>query len=168
MANPVRHTLLMRNGNGTQKDLLEDFGFVCLEGETFPTATKMKELEKLSWADEDGDDVYIPNRLRCEGEDLSIPIGIDATKRSVSARSDVHGKLETLRDFLVGKTEPLNKEGMRVYLMKYEIGYKGCYLKEIADIEYNQQGKYEILTCTLVFGVLNPLNRTTRTGNGLM
>lgn len=150
----VLHTLTIRNGESVKKDLLADFDFVCLAGASYPHVGKFKDLEKTSWYDEDGDDVYIPETLRAESIELEIPIGCEGD----GASDKVRAKLDALTNFLSGRSGALDAGGLGIYMPFEEKGFNGCYLKEIKDTEYQKMGAYEILCCSLVFGVANPMN----------
>lgn len=147
--------LKIRNGrSGLFMDLLDDFGFVCLEGASYPAADKFKELEKTSWRDEDGDDVYIPSRRYKEAFSIEIPIGCEGF-RGPGGRT-VREQYEGLEAFLCGIGGGLSADGLSVYMPMEQTGYHGCYVSEITDKEYQKRGEYEIMTCKLVVNVCNP------------
>lgn len=151
----ILHTFKIKNGNnGALKDLVSDFDFVCLEGGTYPVADQYKELQKNTWYDEDGDDVFIPTRRYLNSFDIEIPVGCEGDRSASGVTA--YAKYNTLERYLSGVTTALSQYGMSIYLPKEQIGYNGCVLKEIKDKEYYKLGDYEILTCTIVFTVPNP------------
>ena len=149
------YTLKIKNGpSGGIKDLLTDYGFVCLSGANYPATDRYKALEKTSWYDEDGDDVYHPARRYKESFNLEIPIGCEGNRDSGGV--NVKTKFNTLESFLCGTLQALSPEGISVYMPMEQIGYNGCDLVEIKDKDYQKQGTYEIFTCTLVLTVSDP------------
>ena len=156
----TQYTLKIKNGkSGVVKDLLDDFGFVCLEGASYPIIDNFKDLDKTSWYDEDGDDVYMPSRRRKEAFSISIPIGCEGNRGS--GGMTVRQQYEALERYLSGEAGALSADGMSVYMPMEQCGYNGCYISEISDKEYQKRGDYEILTCKLVFNVSNPNDKWT-------
>lgn len=150
--NETLYTIRMCHGNGgTQKDLLTDFGFVCLEGASYPKTDKFKELDKTSWYDEDGVDVYRPSRRYKESFNIEIPIGCEGNR--AAGGMSVRQRYDTLEQYLTTGIKP---DGMRIEMPMEQCGYYGCDLVEINDKEYQKRGDYEIFTCKLVFSVSNP------------
>lgn len=144
------HTLKIREGSRTY-DLVNDFGFVCLEGGSYPTADKFKELYSTSWYDEHGIDVYFPNQRKLESFDIEIPIGCEGSR--ASGGTTVAKLYNDLQTFFLNSGMG---EGLSIYLPLEQKGYNRCYIKEINEKDYSKYGDYEIFTCKLVICVTNP------------
>lgn len=156
----IQHTIKFTNGS-TNKDLVNDFNCVVLEGGTYPDIDKFKELQKNNWFDEDGDDVYIPSKRYRESFDVEIPIGCNGNFNVNTGVSQVKSIMKNLINWLStgsinGGSGSLSSNGLTLEFPFYNKKYSGCYIKEIKDKDYSKMYTFEVFTCTLVFSVSNP------------
>lgn len=168
----IKHDIIFRNGED-QYRLVQHFKGVC-ESCTFPSVAKFKEPNVESWYDEDGSDAYIGGRICADSGDLEIGIGfpgrrntsLDTPMDMLSDNSPTQLKFDYLIRFLTTGSEEsgkarLSPEGISIFSVRDNRGLAGCYLKEVRDMEYyveNSSQEYEIMTFTLVFGVMDPTN----------
>ena len=66
-----RHVLLFQKGTGNVVNSFVQWGIVCIKP-PFKTGGKTKEPAKANWFDEDGEDAFIPDRLRFEAYDAEF------------------------------------------------------------------------------------------------
>lgn len=146
-----------------QKDLQKDFGFACLQGPDYVAIGNVKELQKNVWMDSDGDDVYIPKRMRIQSGTLKIPIGWQGN------RGDGKVRLKRLVLWLLGRGGvELTSEGIWLYSPFISEGFKKVTLQQVSEPEYSYLGSYELMTATLVFYVPNPLDNVSYSGGAFV
>lgn len=106
------------------KNVLDDFGFYIKEI-PFPLTTEAKDIETVSYYDEDGDEEYIPSVIRVKGYDMSV------TLTSRGDRETLYGRYVALRNYLLGR------DGTGAEFMLYDdwhgIGRTGIRLKKFDD-----------------------------------
>lgn len=155
-------TLKLQIGTGRSseiKDLRTDFEFVCAENPDYTPIGKVKELQKSSFLDEDGDDPYIPQQMKMQSGTLKVPIACQGK------RGTCKGKLKTLVKWLLGRGGvPLDENGILLYYAFIDEGFGKVTLQEVTDVEYNYQGEYELLEANLVFYIPDPFCNYTFDG----
>lgn len=73
----------MRTGSPVVESIAA-WGMYCMSI-PFGPMTSSKELSKNEWADEDGDDEYIPERLAISGYSMTVKLGFKGDKNSANA-----------------------------------------------------------------------------------
>ena len=150
------HSLLLQKGlhdtsSPTQAvDLVDQFGFVCTDI-SFPNVTETKDITTTDWKDQDGEDVYIPERHCVKAFDLEVKVACTCIVGKSTSM------LETLqRWFCEGL--PQSGDGLTLWLPLYVRGFKRCYFKGSSDVEYTFMDESEVLECTLKFRVCDPVS----------
>ena len=148
------HSLLFQKGLHTPTtplqavDLVDTFNFVCSEID-FPNATETKDVTTTDFKDEDGEDVYIPQRMRVKAFDLDVKVAC------VGNIGQTEGMLRSLSKWLC-EGLPRNGDGLTIWSALYNRGYRRCYFKGASDLEYSYMNESEILECTLKFRICDP------------
>lgn len=141
--------LFQKSAGSRAMDLQDDFDFVCtfIEEGDFET----KELEKNEWADEHGDDVYIPSVMRFNG--FEIKLGVVYTG-PINTHNE---KLGTLLSYLTGSDGFLSNDGLKVYSERLHRGYKKVYLKNVTERSLYKTDSHECFECVVVLRVADPI-----------
>lgn len=131
-------------------DMQEEFGFVCKSIKE--TGYEATPLASNTWYDQDGEDVYIPSKVRYGGMDLEVELVYTG---------DLHtheSALSEMIQYLSGNAEnkALKENGLLVYCPLNQRGYKGCYLKSVVDFELTVMGSHECFECKMVIRVTKP------------
>lgn len=146
---PEQYSILLQkmNPDSEIKDSFRDFGVVCLN-EDYGTR-EIKNLPKRTWAELDGDDEFIPNKLPMEAFDLKIHVGY---KGDVGTwRKD----MDRFLDYLTGYDG--NGSVLKVYLPRSGTGYT-CRLKSARPTPFFGRSE-DITEMELVFKVNNPRSK---------
>lgn len=145
----MEYTLLFQKSkiDSSVKDSLVDFGMVCTDIPFMPYG-ETKELPKRDWADEDGEDTYIPDRIPLLAFDWEIGMGYKGDL------STAQGALKTFTDYLTGKDG--SGAELKVYSQFTGIGRKGIYFKGISDFDFFKTNIDEVVTFKLKLRVTDP------------
>jgi hypothetical protein len=141
--------LFQKSVDERAKDLQDDFGFVCTLIEEGDYETK--ELEKNEWADEHGEDVYIPSVMRFNGFELKL--GVVYT----GAINTHNTKLTALLAYLTGIDGALDSEGVKLYSERLHRGYAKVYLKSVTERSLYKTETDECLECVVTLQVADPV-----------
>lgn len=132
------------------KDLLDNFGMVCTDF-PLPSPGDVKDLPKRDWADEDGEDTFVPDTLPIKAYDIKISICYEGTKGTAM------DKLEMLLDYLTGADNYGSR--LKIYNAKTHTGRQDVYLTKISDTELWQGDDSEILEFNMELHVCDPKTR---------
>lgn len=114
-----------------------------------------RDFTSREWADEDGEDVYVPATPRLKAFDA---------KWKVCYKGDAdtaYEKLEAMREKLAGAL-------LDIYDTYSSHGYAGCYLKEFGDPTYTRNGNEDVLQFSITFRVTKPRTKVILTqSNGV-
>lgn len=131
-------------------DLSDDLDVVCTEI-PFEPFGETKGVAARDWADEDGEDVYVPQVLRIKAYDWKIKV---ACKGESSVRA--YEKVTALTGYLSGFSDGNGAE-MRIYSLHTGIGRKNVYMKSVGDFgHYKDAGGNEVVGFTVTFRVTDP------------
>lgn len=158
------YKLYFKKGDGTVVDSYDQWKIVCCKV-PFKAGGKTKDLPKRVWHDEDGDDVYIPDKLMMEAYDAEFELAcvVDSNTFDLSGALE---KISAFKKWLTGNNEA-NGTGaeLKIYSPYSTIGRQGCYLLEISNEEphlhlkqsngnvYNEN----VLTFKVKFRVTDPV-----------
>lgn len=132
------------------KDLLDNFGMVCTDF-PLPSPGDVKDLPKRDWADEDGEDIFVPDTLPIKAYDIKISVCYEGTKGTAM------DKLEMLLDYLTGADNYGSR--LKIYNAKTHTGRQDVYLTKISDTELWQGDDSEILEFNMELHVCDPKTR---------
>lgn len=136
--------------NAPVKDFLVDFGMVCTD---FPLSApgEVKDLPKRDWADEDGEDTFIPDTLPLKAYDIKISVCYEGAKGTAM------DKLEMLLEYLTGADNYGSR--LKIYNAMTRTGRQDVYLTKISDTELWQGDNSEILEFNMELHVCDPKTR---------
>ncbi|MBR8739005.1 hypothetical protein IX296_002019 [Bacteroides pyogenes] len=146
------YSILMQKmkGGSPIKDLVGDFDIVCVEI-PFEPFGETKDLTTRDWADEDGEDVYVPQMLRIKAYDWKIKA---ACKGETSTK--VIDKITALTGYLSGASDGNGAE-MKIYSSHLDIGRKNVYMKSVGDFEhFKDAAGNEVVEFSITFRVADP------------
>lgn len=139
MARPIGYNLLMqpsyiRTQNAQDvKGLWEDFG--CVVTETPFTYPEMKEIPSNDWAEEDGEDVYIPSVLTLKSLELSFSVAYASIRdRDVRPFGEV---LDRLVSYFRGDGQ--GAASFVLYSPYAMRGWDGCVFSGISDVSVSRE-----------------------------
>ena len=132
------------------KDFLDNFGMVCTDF-PLPSQGDVKDLPKRDWADEDGEDTYIPDTLPLKAYDIKISVCYNGTKGTAM------DKLEALIDYLTGADNYGSR--LKIYNAHTRTGRQDVYLSKISNTELWQGEDEEILEFDMELHVCDPKTR---------
>lgn len=118
MADFAASTLLLSKTDGALKDSVEDFGVALLEA-PMTVGGDAKSVYSNDWRDEDGEDAYIPARIRLKGFDQTFQFGVKSDSGEVGA------KIQSFIEYLCG-ADGTGAE-LRYYSPLLNYGRSGCY-----------------------------------------
>lgn len=146
----MEYTLLLQKAkrNSPTLDSLEDFGMVCTDTPFMPYG-ETKKLPQRDWADEDGEDTYIPDNMPLSAFDWEIGMGY---KGDLSSAQDA---LKKFTDYLTGKDE--NGSELKVYSQFTGIGRQGIYFKGMGGFDFSKTNTEEVVTFKLKLRVTDPV-----------
>lgn len=131
--------------------IISDFGFVLTDSNESPYQYTSKEIEATSWADEDGENAYIPATLREEAYDIDVYIA--TTNADGTTTKNKYEKLKALlKSGTAGGSQTLQNK-FDIIIPWSNSMHKGCYLKSIETKDYFNDGKFELLELKLKFRV---------------
>lgn len=148
--------LLQKDGVETSaKDIQDDFGFVCtsiVEGRI-----EAKELEKNSWWEEDGEEVFIPSNMKLMGLDLEIGLVYVGTPNTY------HQKLDALIGYL---TSELGEFGLMTFSQFHNRGFRYCFFKSFDENTLFKGTTEECYECKLTLRSEDPRTRVSPSTDG--
>lgn len=146
------YSLLMQKEtpNAEVKDLLYDFGMVCTDV-PYIMIPSIKELPYNDWADEHGDDVYIPDSLKIKSYDWEIGICYKGDMNTANTA------LELLLNYLTG----LDGSGVKIkiYNPHIAIGRQGCYFTGTSNYSLSRTRYGDIAEFKIRFKVTDPVTK---------
>lgn len=133
-------------------ELGEDFGFYGMEL-PFKISGEVKEPENNEWADEDGDDEYLPeDGLKMKAFEIDMKLGYKGDKNTAN------DKLETLLEYLTGRDGSGTR--MKIYSSYTKIGYNDVRFKSISDdAELVRDDNGDILVIKITLKVNDPITK---------
>lgn len=141
-------TILFQKETETEaNDSLEKWGIACCEF-PFQLDGGSKELAARDWPDEDGEDVFFPDKLRLKAYDLEVKL-IYVGPLTKSADN-----ILAFREYLTGE-DGMGIE-MRIYNSHTGIGRKGCYWLEMGDMTFNKESDEEVIQFPVKIRVTDP------------
>lgn len=143
------YSLTIKNSAG-QKDLLDDFGFVVTEI-PYVSRGETKDLAKVDYPDEDGEDVYIPQQMKFKARTMEVKVCYTCNLNDEGAKKSAVA-LDELEAYLA------SGGAISVYSPWTDRGFTGCSYGGAKDAEYSKMGPYEVMEATLVFNVHNPMS----------
>lgn len=146
--------LMKKEATGSQvKNSLTAFSCVCTSDMPFQSDWETKELTSRDWADENGEDTYIPAQMKMKAYDMDVPMCYKG------GLGTAYQKLKAFKDYLTGA----DGEGceIRVYLPYQKIGRKGCYLLAFSDFTFGKSNMDESLAFTIKLRVTDPVTDIT-------
>ena len=127
-------------------DLLVDFGFALSQTE-WPNI-ETKELEARNWPDEDGDDAFVPKRLKVQSTEISMTLLCRAEHDEAEQRYDA------LVEWFLGDGYGAK---FRMRDMWHRRSAEDVYLKSVSEVEYAEDNEGEYLSLEISLHILNPL-----------
>lgn len=145
----------IKSQNGGEAEIIElgeHFGFYGMEI-PFKMQYDAKEPEKNDWADEDGDDEYIPEGgLKMQAFEIEIKLGYKGDKKTAN------DKLQGLLEYLTGRDG--SGPRMKIYSTYTGIGYNDVRFKSISDdAELVRDDAGDILIIEITLKVNDPITR---------
>lgn len=131
---------------GGQSDLAENLGFVVLEEPAFCLG-EAKGLAKVSFPDEDGDEVYIPQSRKIKSKTMEVRVGCTGKNKG-----------ECINALAMLEICLLEAGAINVYSQWMGVGYAGCSYGGSKDAETCVMSNEEIMTVTLIFEIHEPKN----------
>ena len=169
------HCLLFKKGNGAVKNSFTEWGIVCKKV-PFKAGGKTKDLAKVDWADEHGEDAYIPSKLMFEAYDAEFEFAYKGQELATNPfdLDLAFTQIKAFKKWLAGLDDPTNHPNgtgaeLKIYSPYSTIGRQGCYLLEIGDEEPHVQTKYDagnlyhenVVTFKVKFRVTDPMTDIT-------
>lgn len=150
-------TQKMKDEGEPQAEIIElgdRFGFYGMEL-PFKMANEVKEPENNEWADEDGDDEYLPeDGLKMKSFEIDIKLGYKGDKGTANDR------LQRLLDYLTGRDS--SGPRMKIYSTYTKIGYNDVRFKSISDdAELVRDDSGDILVIKITLKVNDPVTKVT-------
>lgn len=138
------------------KETIADFGMYCMDI-PFAVGGTAKALTERSWADENGKDVYVPEKLMMEAYTMKVKFGYKGDKFSANKA------IADLLDYLTGR------DGNGVYFLMYcdytKTGKKHVRFTKLSDdatlVRTDDDG--DILIIELELAVDDPVTSVTAT-----
>lgn len=129
------------------KDLLTEWKMVCTDF-PFELYPETKDLPKRDWADQDGEDTFIPDVLPLKAYDIEA--GLCYTGEMGTA----YAKIISFLNYLIG--EDGNGVDLKIYNPHTKIGRKNLYFSGASDYEYHSDGNGDALLFKVKFRVSDP------------
>ena len=140
--------LFQKTSDGAKvKDLLTEWKMVCTDF-PFELYPGTKDLPKRDWADEDGEDTFIPDVLPLKAYDLEA--GICYTGEMATAYDNVVSFL----GYLIG--EYGNGATLKVYNPHTNIGRQDLYFLGASDYDFHSTKDGDTVTFKVKFRVTDP------------
>lgn len=134
--------------NGTKvKDLFTDWKMVCTDF-PFNLYPETKDLPKRDWADEDGEDTFIPEVLPVKAYDLEAGI---CYKGEMGTAYD---KLSSFLSYLTGLDG--NGATLKVYNPHTRIGRRDLYFLGAGGYEFHSTENGDVVTFKVKFRATDP------------
>ena len=133
------------------KDLTTDFNLVSLAF-PFQLGFEAKDGVVDDWADEDGEDVYVPDVLKLKAYNLEAEFGYKGTLDSAQ------GAIDAFLDYLIGADG--NGVMLKIYDLFGKIGRKGVKFQKY-DPEVSHKSNEDLYTFKVTFRVTDPKTKIT-------
>lgn len=162
-----RYSLLIQKGDGSVIDTFAEFGIVCCKV-PFTVGCTVKQLPVRSWADENGEDVYVPLKTVFEAYDARFEFAYKGQELATNPfnLNLAFRYINAFKNWLTGNdTEEGSGAELKIYSPFSTIGRQGCYLKSISDEEphvqtvgdsYNDYHE-NVVTFSVTFRVTDPV-----------
>ena len=167
-----RYALLFQKGNGLVVNSYTQWGIVCVDV-PFNAGGKTKELPKVEWNDEHGEDTYIPNKLLFEAYEAEFELAYCGRELATNPfnLSLAFSKIDEFKKWISGNDSSNGGANLKIYSPYSTIGRQGCYLMEISDesphVQTVQDGNNlyheNIVTFKVKFKVTDPITNITLT-----
>lgn len=129
------------------KDLLTDWEMVCT-GFPFDLYPETKDLPKRDWADEDGEDTFIPDVLPLKAYDMEVGICYKG------AMATAYDKITSFLNYLIG--EDGSGATLKIYNPHTGIGRQRIYFLGASDYDFHSESSGDVVTFELKFRVTDP------------
>lgn len=140
--------LFQKDSDGAKvKDLLAEWQMACTEF-PFDLCPGTKDLPKRDWADEDGEDTFIPAILPLKSYDLEA--GICYTGRMSTA----HDRVSSFLGYLTGADG--NGSTLKVYNPHTGIGRRRLYFLGASGYDFHSDGSGDVVAFKVKFRVTDP------------
>lgn len=141
---------IQRANDNSAKGCVENWNIAVVESCT-DIDGGFRDLASREWADEDGEDVYIPASRKLNAYDAKWTLCYKG------AASDAFGKLTDFRDWL-------SSGGLlMIYDPKTTTGRIGAYLSKFGTPTYWRKGNEEVLKFEVTFRITSPRKGLTAT-----
>lgn len=149
-----------KSGEGMIETIAE-FGMYCMSI-PFSIGGTAKNLTERSWAEEDGKDVYVPQKLCMDGYTMKVKFGFKGDKFSANK------SISAMMDYLTGR------DGSGVYMKLYcdytKTGRRHVRFTKLSDdatlVRTDDDG--DILIVEMEMAVDDPVTEITMAGNNLV
>ena len=165
------NTLLFQKGNGTVVNSFTQWGIACCKV-PFKAGGKTKDPAKRDWKDEQGEDVFLPNKLMFEAYDAEFEmayVGKELASNPFNL-SLAMTQIKAFKKWLTGN-DTTNGSGaeLKIYSPYASIGRQKCYLSEISNeeprLQLVQEGQNiyheNVVTFKVKFRVCDPMTDIT-------
>lgn len=140
--------LFQKDSEGAKvKDLLTDWGMVCTDF-PFDLYPETKDLPKRDWADEDGEDTFIPDVLPLKAYDLEAGICYKGEMKSA------YDKISSFLNYLIG--EDGNGATLKIHNIHTGIGRQRIYFIGASDYDFHSESGGDVVTFKVKFRVTDP------------
>lgn len=129
------------------KDLLTEWGMVCTDF-PFELYPETKDLPKRDWADEDGEDTFIPDVLPLKAYDLEAGICY------AGDMATAYNKIVSFLNYLIG--EDGNGATIKVHNPHTNIGRQNLYFLGASDYDFHSTKDGDVVTFKVKFRVTDP------------
>lgn len=129
------------------KDLVAEWSMVCADF-PFELYPETKDLPKRDWADQDGEDTFIPDVLPLKAYD------IEAELCYTGKMDTAYTKINSFLNYLIG--EDGNGVDLKIYNPHTKIGRKNLYFSGTSDYEYHSDGNGDVVLFKVKFRVSDP------------
>lgn len=152
------YPLYLSKDNGvTLVDTYKRWGIVCkdIPLQLFPEA---KDLPNNDWADEDGEDTYIPNNLKFKPYDLTIEWvynGFADVEDDGTYSWPANQKIQEFMEYISGRID--GKVSMSITDTYTQISVNTYFKKAEQDAFYRMSGNEEVVTFKTTHRVVNPV-----------
>lgn len=166
-----RYCLLLQKNGGSVINSYTQWGIVCAKV-PFKAGGKTKELPKRDWADEHGEDTYVPAKLMLEGYDAEFEMVYQGEELATNPFNLklAFQQIDAFKKWLTGNDTDAGSGGeLKIYSPYSTIGRQGCYLLEISDedpvVQVKQAGgnvyHENVVTFKVKFRVTDPMTDVT-------
>lgn len=157
------YLLLKKGSDGEVVNSFTRWGIVCCKV-PFKIGCKTKSLATHDWADEDGEDTYIPSQLRYESYDTEFEFAYKGEELALNAMNLGLAMVQigSFKNWLCGRGG--TGASLSIYSPFSRIGRQGCYLSSLSDEAPCVMSKYHgsnlyhenVVTFKATFRVTDP------------